>query len=152
MPRYSDDGRWVWDYASSRWIPANKIGKASELEEVGISSAVVEPGYASTFELNKSSGEWNGTRFKLLAMTMSIFLPGIDYSVLGWIKPRNTNQIWLGIGILLLCTVLLGTAICFPLAGIIWIHGMATVARRADERVAEIGGFTNDIWGRRVKN
>jgi hypothetical protein len=152
MPRFSDDGRWVWDYSSSRWIPANKISKASELEELGISNAIVEPGNASTNELNKISGEWNGTQFKVFAITMSILLPGIDYAVLGWIKPRNAKQIWLGIGILHLWTILLATAICAPLALVIWFHGMATVARRADERVAEIGGFTNDIRGRRIKH
>ena len=152
MARFSDDGRWVWDYASSRWIPANKIENAEDLEELGISNVIVEPRNASTSELKKSSGVWNGTRFKLFAIAMSIFLPGTDYSVLGWIKPRDTKQIWLGIGIFLLWSILLASAICMPLSLVIWLHGMATVARRADERVAEVGGFTNDIWGRRIQH
>lgn len=140
----------MWDYASERWIPANKINDVSKLEELGISNVLVEPGNTSTGELRRVSGEWNGTTVKLFSMTMAFFLPGIDYSALGCIQPRKTKQIWLGIGIFFLFTFLLGTAICAPLAFIIWIHGVATVAKRSRERVAELGGFTNDIWGRKI--
>ena len=56
MPRFSDDGRWAWDYASERWIPANKIGDTEGLKELGIENAIVEPGIASTSELSSGDG------------------------------------------------------------------------------------------------
>ena len=147
MPRFSDDGRWAWDYASNRWIPANKIGDTEGLKKLGIENIIVEPRtYASELKI----GDGNGTNLKLLAMAMAFFLPGIDYSVLGWIKPRKNKQIWLGIGIFFTFSILLGTAILCPLAFLIWLHGIATVAARADERVVELGGYTNDISGNRV--
>ena len=147
MPRFSDDGRWAWDYGSGRWIPANKIGDTEGLKKLGIENIIVEPGtYASELKI----GDGNGTNLKLLAMAMALFLPGIDYSVLGWIKPRKTKQIWLGIGIFFTFSILLGTAILCPLAFLIWLHGIATVAARADDRVVELGGYTNDIFGNRI--
>ena len=94
--------------------------------------------------------EGDGTKLKLLAMTIALFLPGIDYSVLGGVKPRKFKQIWLGIGIFFTFSILLATAICAPLAFIIWLQGIVTVAARADERVAELGGYTNDISGNRI--
>jgi hypothetical protein len=148
MPRFSDDGRWAWDYGSGRWIPANKIGDTEGLKKLGIENIIVEPGNTSDSELR--GGDGNGTNLKLLAMAMALFLPGIDYSVLGWIKPRKTKQIWLGIGIFFTFSILLGTAILCPLAFLIWLHGIATVAARADDRVVELGGYTNDISGNRV--
>jgi len=148
MPKFSDDGRWAWDYASGRWIPANKIGDTEGLKKLGIENVIVEPGYTSASELRGGTG--NGSNLKLLAMTMALFLPGIDYSVLGWIKPRKTKQIWLGIGIFFTFSILLGTAILCPLAFLIWLHGIATVAARADDRVAELGGYTNGIFGNRI--
>ena len=147
MPRLSDDGRWAWDYRSGRWIPANKIGDTEGLKKLGLEDVIVEPG-TSTSELRVGDG--NGTNLKLLAMTMALFLPGIDYSVLGWIKPRKTKQIWLGLGIFFTFSILLGTAILCPLALLIWLHGIATVAARADDRIAELGGHTNDIFGNRI--
>jgi hypothetical protein len=151
MPTFSEDKRWVWDYSAERWIPANQVEKIAELNDKGMTEIVIEPGLAMTETLETRQGEWNGTNIKLFAMTMAFFLPGIDYSVLGWIKPRKTEQIGLGIGILFLCTFLLGTAIFAPLALIIWIHGLVTVAGRAGDRVEELGGYTNDIRGRRIQ-
>ena len=148
MPRFSDDGRWAWDYASNRWIPANKIGDTEGLKKLGIENAIVEPGNTSSSQLRGSDGD--GTKLKLLAMTIALFLPGIDYSVLGGVKPRKSKQIWLGIGIFFTFSILLATAICAPLAFIIWLQGIVTVAARADERVAELGGYTNDIFGNRI--
>ena len=150
MPTFSEDKRWVWDYSSERWIPANQAEKIAELKEMGITDIVIEPGLAMTEDLDTHQGDWNGTNIKLFAMTLAFFLPGMDYSVLGSIKPRKTKQIWLGIGILCLFTFLLGTVICAPVAFAIWLHGMVTVAGRARDRVEELGGFTNDITGRRI--
>ena len=152
MPRFSDDGLWVWDYGTERWIPANKINDAEGLKKLGVSNIVVEPEGKPTSELRTVSGEWNGTNMKLLAFTMAIFLPGIDYSTLGWIKPRNNNQILLGIGIFLLFAVSLASAICAPLAFAIWLYGIVTVAYRANNRIEEIGGFSYDIGGKRINN
>ena len=152
MPRFSDDGRWVWDYGAERWIPANKINDAEGLKKLGVSNIVVEPEGKPTSELRTVSGEWNGTNLKLFAFTMAIFLPGIDYSTLGWIKPRNYNQILLGIGIFLLFAVSLASAICAPLALAIWLYGIATVAYRANNRIEEIGGFSYDIRGKRINS
>jgi len=120
------------------------------LKKLGVSNIVVEPGGKPTSELRTVSGEWNGTNLKLFAFTMAIFLPGIDYSTLGWIKPRNNKQILLGIGIFLLFAVSLASAICAPLAFAIWLYGIATVAYRANNRIEEIGGFSYDIRGKRV--
>ena len=152
MPRFSDDGLWVWDYGTERWIPANKINDAEGLKKLGVSNIVVEPEGKPTSELRTVSGEWNGTNMKLLAFTMAIFLPGIDYSTLGWIKPRNNNQILLGIGIFLLFAVSLASAICAPLAFAIWLYGIVTVAYRANNRIEEIGGFSYDIRGKRINS
>ena len=152
MPRFSDDGLWVWDYGTERWIPANKINDAEGLKKLGVSNIVVEPEGKPTSELRTVSGEWNGTNMKLLAFTMAIFLPGIDYSTLGWIKPRKNNQILLGIGIFLLFAVSLASAICAPLAFAIWLYGIVTVAYRANNRIEEIGGFSYDIGGKRINN
>ena len=150
MPTFSEDKRWVWDYAAERWIPANQVENIAELNETGITDIIIEPGTARTEVLATLDGEWNGTNIKLFSMTMAFFLPGIDYSVLGCIKPRKTKQIWLGIGIFFLFSFLLGTAICAPVAFVIWLHGMVTVAGRARDRVEELGGYTNDITGRRI--
>ena len=152
MPKFSDDGRWAWDYGAERWIPANKINDAEGLKKLGVSNIVVEPGGKPTSELRTVSGEWNGTNLKLFAFTMAIFLPGIDYSTLGWIKPRNYNQILLGIGIFLLFAVSLASAICAPLAIAIWLYGIVTVAYRANNRIEEIGGFSYDIRGKRINS
>jgi hypothetical protein len=151
MPRFSDDGRWVWDYGAERWIPANKIDDAEGLEKLGISSIVVEPGNKNASEFRTVSGDWNGTKMKLLAFTMAFFLPGIDYSVLGWIEPQKNKEILSGIGIFLLFAISLGTAICAPLAFAIWLYGIVTVAHRANNRIHEVGGFSNDIFGRRIQ-
>ena len=151
MPTFSEDKRWVWDYSAERWIPANQAEKIAELNEMGITDIIIEPGTARTEVLATLEGEWNGTNVKLFSMTMAFFLPGIDYSVLGCIQPRKTKQIWLGIGIFCLFTFLLGTAIMCPFALVIWLHGVATVAGRARDRVEELGGYTNDITGRRIK-
>ncbi len=148
MPRFSDDGRWAWDYASNRWIPANKIGDTEGLKKLGIESTIVEPGNLSSSEMGKSDG--NMSQLKLLAIITSILLPGIDYVILGSIRPRDTRQIWLGIGILHLWAILLATAICAPFSLAIWLHGIATVSRRANIRIAELGGFANDISGKRI--
>ena len=149
MPRFSDDGRWVWDYASNRWIPANKIGDTEGLNKLGIENIIVEPENASASKLREGDG--NATKLKLLAILTSIFLPGIDYTLLGSIsRPRDTRKMKLGIGIFCAFSILLATIICAPLAMIIWLHGIATVAVRTDERVAEIGGYTNDIFGNRI--
>lgn len=150
MPTFSEDKRWVWDYSAERWIPANQIDNIEELDEMGQTDIVIEPGMAITENLGALEGEWNGTNLKLFAMTMAFFLPGIDYSVLGWIKPRKTEQICLGIGIFCLFALLLGSAICAPFALVIWLHGVVTVAGRARGRVEELGGYTNDISGRRI--
>ena len=150
MPTFSEDKRWVWDYSAERWIPANQIDKIEELEEMRRTDIVIEPGMAITENLGTLEGEWNATNLKLFAMTMALFLPGIDYSVLGWIKPRKIEQICLGIGIFCLFAFLLGTAICAPLAVIIWLHGVVTVAGRVRGRVEELGGYTNDIRGSRI--
>ena len=150
MPRFSDDGRWVWDYGAERWIPANKINDVEGLKKLGVSNIVVEPGGKSASELRTVSGEWNGTNLKLFAFTMAFFLPGIDYSILGWIKPRNNKQIFLGIGIFILFAVSLASAICAPLAFAIWLYGIVTVAYRANNRIEEIGGFSYDIRGERI--
>ena len=151
MPTFSEDKRWIWDYSAERWIPANQVEKIAELNDRGMTEIVIEPGLAMTGTLETRQGEWNGTNLKLFAMTMALLLPGLDYSVLGLIKPRKTEQILLGIGILFLFAFLLGTAICAPLALIIWIHGLVTVAGRARDRVEELGGYTNDIRGRRIQ-
>ena len=151
MPTFSEDKRWVWDYSADRWIPANQAEKIAELNEMGMTDIVIEPGQAMTETLGTHQGEWNGTNLKLFSMTMAFFLPGLDYSVLGCIQPRKTKQIWLGIGIFFLFSFFVGTAILCPLAFIIWIHGVATVAGRARDRVEELGGYTNDIRGRRIK-
>ena len=151
MPTFSEDERWVWDYSSERWIPANQAEKIAELNEMGITDIVIEPGLAITEDLETRQGEWDGTRLKLLAILTSIFLPGIDYTLLGAISPRKPKQIWLGIGIFLVFSILVGTVILCPFAIIIWLHGAATVAGRARDRVEELGGYTNDITGRRIK-
>ncbi|MDP7328381.1 MAG: hypothetical protein QF612_00880 [Candidatus Thalassarchaeaceae archaeon] len=152
MPTFSEDKRWVWDYSAERWIPANQVEKIAELKDRGVTEIVIEPGLAMTEDLGTThQGEWNGTNLKLFAMAMAFFLPGLDYSVLGCIKPRKNKQIGLGIGILCLCTFFMGTAIFAPLALIIWIHGLVTVAGRARDRVEELGGYTNDIRGRRIQ-
>jgi len=151
MPTFSEDKRWVWDYSADRWIPANQAEKIAELNEMGMTDIVIEPGQAMTETLETRQGEWNGTNLKLFAMTLALLLPGLDYSVIGCIKPRKNKQIGLGIGILCLCTFLMGTAIFAPLALIIWIHGLVTVAGRARDRVEELGGYTNDIRGRRIQ-
>ena len=149
MPRFSDDGRWAWDYASNRWIPANKIGDTEGLKKLGIEDVIVEPENASASELR--GGDGNATKLKLLAILTSIFLPGIDYTLLGSIgRPRDVRKMKLGIGIFCAFSILLATIICAPLALIIWLHGIATVAVRADDRVAEMGGYTNDIFGNRI--
>ena len=150
MPRFSEDGRWAWDYGAERWVPANKINDSEGLKELGISNAVVEPGGKSASELGSASGEWNGTNVKIFAFTLALFLPGIDFSVLGWIKPRENKQILLGVGIFLLFTVSLASAICAPLALAIWLYVIATVAYRANNRIEELGGFSYDIRGRRI--
>ena len=151
MPTFSEDKRWVWAYSAERWMPANQAEKIAELNEMGMTDIVIEPGQAMTETLETRQGEWNGTNLKLFSMTMAFFLPGLDYSVLGCIQPRKTKQIWLGIGIFFLFSFFVGTAILCPLAFIIWIHGVATVAGRARDRVEELGGYTNDIRGRRIK-
>ena len=151
MPTFSEDKRWVWDYSSERWIPANQAEKIAELNEMGITDIVIEPGLAITEDLETRQGEWDGTRLKLLAILTSIFLPGIDYTLLGAISPRKPKQIWLGIGIFLIFSILVGSLIGCPVAMVIWLHGAATVAMRARDRVEELGGYTNDITGRRVK-
>ena len=75
MPRFSDDGRWAWDYGSGRWIPANKIGDTEGLKKLGIENIIVEPGtYASELKI----GDGNGTNLKLLPIPMALFLPGIE--------------------------------------------------------------------------
>ena len=149
MPRFSDDGRWAWDYASNRWIPANKIGDTEGLKKLGIENVIVEQENASASELR--GGDGNATKLKLLAILTSIFLPGIDYTLLGSIgHPRDVRKMKLGIGIFCAYSILLATIICAPLALIIWLHGIATVAVRADVRVAEMGGYTNDIFGNRI--
>lgn len=151
MPTFSEDKRWVWDYSAERWISANQVEKIAELNDKGMTEIVIEPGLAMTETLETRQGEWNGTNLKLFAMTLALLLPGLDYSVIGCIKPRKNKQIGLGIGILCLCTFLTGTAIFAPLALIIWIHGLVTVAGRARDRVEELGGYTNDIRGRRIQ-
>ena len=148
MPRLSDDGRWAWDYASERWIPANKIDDTEGLKKLGIENVIVEPSNASVSMPNNSDG--NMSQLKLLTILSAIFLPGIDYAILGFIRPRDARQIWLGIGILHLWAILLATAICAPISFVIWLHGLATVSHRADKRIAEIGGYANDISGNRV--
>ena len=151
MSRFSDDGRWAWDYSAERWVPANKIDDPEGLEKLGISGIVVEPGSKSASELRTSSGEWNGTTMKLFAFTVALLLPGIDYSIIGSIKPRKNKQILLGVGIFLLFSISLGTAICAPLAFAIWLYVLATVAYRANNRIHEVGGFSNDIFGERIQ-
>ena len=151
MPTFSEDKRWVWDYSSERWIPANQAEKIAELKEMGITDIVIEPGLAMTEVLETRQGDWDGTKLKLLAIITSIFLPGIDYTLLGAISPRKPKQIWLGIGIFLVFSILVGSLIGCPVAMVIWLHGMATVAMRARDRVEELGGYTNDITGRRIK-
>ena len=151
MPTFSEDKRWVWNYSSERWIPANQAEKIAELNEMGITDIVIEPGLAITEDLETRQGEWDGTRLKLFAILTSIFLPGIDYTLLGAISPREPKQIWLGIGIFLVFSILVGSLIGIPVAMVIWLHGMATVAMRARDRVEELGGYTNDIAGRRIK-
>ena len=149
MPRFSDDGRWAWDYASKRWIPANKIGDMEALKKLGIENVIVEPENASASELGRGDG--NATKLKLLAILTSIFLPGIDYTLLGSIsRPRDTRKMKLGIGIFCAFSILLATIICAPLAFMIWLHGIATIAIRADRRIVELGGYTNDISGNRI--
>ena len=151
MPTFSEDKRWVWDYSAERWIPANQVEKIAELNEMGSTDIVIEPGLAMTEELEARQGDWDGTQLKLFAILTSIFLPGIDYTLLGAISPREPKQIWLGIGIFLVFSILVGTVILCPFAIIIWLHGAATVAGRARDRVKELGGYTNDITGRRIK-
>ena len=151
MPTFSEDKRWVWDYSSERWIPANQAEKIAELNEMGITDIVIEPGLAMTEELEARQGDWDGTQLKLFAILTSIFLPGIDYTLLGAISPRKPKQIWLGIGIFLIFSILVSTVILCPFAILIWLHGAATVAMRARDRVEELGGYTNDITGRRIK-
>ena len=151
MPTFSEDKRWVWDYSSERWIPANQAEKITELNEMGITDIVIEPGLAMTEVLETRQGDWDGTQLKLFAILTSIFLPGIDYTLLGAISPREPKQIWLGIGIFLVFSILVGSLIGIPVAMVIWLHGMATVAMRARDRVEELGGYTNDIAGRRIK-
>ena len=149
MPRFSDDGRWVWDYASNRWIPKNKIGDTEGLKKLGIENVIVEPENVSASELR--GGDGNATKLKLLVILTSIFLPGIDYTLLGSIgRPRDIRKLKLGIGIFCAFSILLATIICAPLALIIWLHGIATVAIRADRRIVELGGHTNDIFGNRI--
>ena len=149
MPRFSDDGRWVWDYASNRWIPANKIGDTEGLKKLGIENVIVEPENVSASELR--GGDGNATKLKLLVILTSIFLPGIDYTLLGSIgRPRDVRQMKLGIGIFCAFSILLATIICAPLAFIIWLHGIVTVAIRVDRRIVELGGYTNDIFGNRI--
>ena len=151
MPTLSEDGRWVWDYSAARWIPANQVEKIAELNEMGITDIVIEPGLAMTEALETRQGDWDGTQLKLFAILTSIFLPGIDYTLLGAISPREPKKIWLGIGIFLVVSILVGSLIGIPVAMVIWLHGMATVAMRARDRVQELGGYTNDITGRRIK-
>ena len=149
MPRFSDDGRWAWDYASNRWIPANKIGDIEGLKKLGIENVIVEPENASASELR--GGDGNATKLKLLVILTSIFLPGIDYTLLGSIgRPRDVRQMKLGIGIFCAFSILLATIICAPLAFMIWLHGIVTVAIRVDRRIVELGGYTNDIFGNRI--
>ena len=149
MPRFSDDGRWAWDYASNRWIPANKIGDTEGLKKLGIENVIVEPENVSASELR--GGDGNATKLKLLVILTSIFLPGIDYTLLGSIgRPRDVRQMKLGIGIFCAFSILLATIICAPLAFIIWLHGIVTVAIRVDRRIVELGGYTNDIFGNRI--
>ena len=149
MPRFSDDGRWAWDYASNRWIPANKIGNTEGLKKLGIENVIVEPENVSASELR--GGDGNATKLKLLVILTSIFLPGIDYTLLGSIgRPRDVRQMKLGIGIFCAFSILLATIICAPLAFIIWLHGIVTVAIRVDRRIVELGGYTNDIFGNRI--
>ena len=148
MPRLSDDGRWAWDYGSGRWIPANKIGDTEGLKKLGLENVVVEPG-TSASELRVEAG--NATLLKLLAFTTALLLPGLDYSILGLMKPRKSRNVLLGIGIFLLFSISLGTAICAPLAVVIWIHGIVTVANRANSRIHELGFFSNDIFGKKIQ-
>ena len=149
MPRFSDDGRWAWDYASNRWIPANKIGDTEGLKKLGIENVIVEAENASASKLGEGDG--NATKLKLLAILTSIFLPGIDYTLLGSIgRPRDVRQMKLGIGIFCAFSILLATIICAPLAFMIWLHGIVTVAIRVDRRIVELGGYTNDIFGNRI--
>ncbi len=144
MPKFSDDGRWVWDYASSQWVPANKIDDGAEFEALGYSKPIIEPENVTFSDLGKGMHQDNLTKLKVFAIIFSIFLPGIDYCILG--------KLWLGIAILFVWAILLGTAICAPLALVIWIHGLVTVARRADERAKELGGYTNNIFGNSIAN
>ena len=149
MPRFSDDGRWVWDYASNRWIPTNKIGDTEVLKKLGIENVIVEPENVSASELGGRDG--NATKLKLLVILTSIFLPGIDYTLLGSIgRPRDVRQMKLGIGIFCAFSILLATIICAPLAFMIWLHGIVTVAIRVDRRIVDLGGYTNDIFGNRI--
>ena len=151
MPTFSEDKRWIWDYSAERWIPANQVEKITELNEREMTDIVIEPGEAMAEGLDTRQEDWDGTKLKLLAILTSIFLPGIDYTLLGSVSPRKTKQIWLGIGIFFVFSILLGSIFCAPIALIIWLHGMATVAMRARDRVEELGGYTNDITGRRIR-
>ena len=144
MPKFSDDGRWVWDYASSQWIPANKIDDGAELEALGYPKPIIEPDKVIFSDLGIGTDSDNLTKLKVFAIIFSIFLPGIDYCILG--------KFWLGIAILHVWVILLASAIGAPLAFVIWIHGMVTVAGRADERAKELGGYTNNIFGSRIAN
>ena len=151
MPTFSEDKRWIWDYSAERWIPANQVEKITELNEREMTDIVIEPGEAMAEVLDTRQEDWDGTKLKLLAILTSIFLPGIDYTLLGSVSPRKTKQIWLGIGIFLIFSILVSTVILCPFAILIWLHGAATVSMRARDRVEELGGYTNDIAGRRIK-
>ena len=144
MPKFSDDGRWVWDYASSQWVPANKIDDGVELEALGYSKPIIEPENVTFSDLGKGMDQDNLTKLKVFAIIFSIFLPGIDYSILGKFR--------LGIAIFFVWVILLASAIGAPLALVIWIHGMVTVAGRADERAKELGGYANNFFGNRTAN
>ena len=144
MPKFSDDGRWVWDYASSQWVPANKIDDSAELEALGHSKPIIEPENVTFSDLGRGMDAGNLTKLKVFAIIFSIFLPGIDYSILGKFR--------LGIAIFFVWVILLASAIGAPLALVIWIHGLVTVARRADERAKELGGYTNNIFGNSIAN
>ena len=65
MPTFSEDKRWAWDYSAERWIPANQIDKIEELDEMGQTDIVIEPGMTITENLGGLEGEWNGTNLKL---------------------------------------------------------------------------------------
>ena len=74
MPKFSDDGRWVWDYAASQWVPANKIDDGVELEALGYSKPIIEPENVTFSDLGKGMDQDNLTKLKVFAIIFSIFL------------------------------------------------------------------------------